>query len=121
MYAVLLVFTSGVTKRILFVGQANGGQIVNRSTRRTFLQQASTVAGTALLGGLTGAARAQSTSELGFMSAVDLATKLRNKEIGSEELARYFISRIERYDEKLNAVVVRDFDRALDAAKEADK
>ncbi|MCZ6656595.1 MAG: amidase family protein [Gammaproteobacteria bacterium] len=94
---------------------------MNRSTRRTFLQQASTVAGTALLGGLTGAARAQSTSELGFMSAVDLAAKLRNKEIGSEELARYFISRIERYDEKLNAVVVRDFDRALDAAKEADK
>ncbi len=95
---------------------------MNRATRRTFLQQAGTVAGAALLGGLTANARAQSaTSELGFMSAVDLTAKLRKKEIGSEELTRYFIGRIERHDEKLNAVVVRDFERALVAAKQADK
>ena len=58
--------------------------------------------------------------ELGFETAVSLAAKLRRKELGSEELTRYFISRIEKYDGKLNAVVVRDFERALEAARAAD-
>jgi len=58
---------------------------------------------------------------LAFMPAVDLARMIREKEISSVELTRYFIDRIERYDETINAVVVRDFDRALSAAARADE
>ena len=58
---------------------------------------------------------------LAFMRAVDLARMIREKEISSVELTRYFIDRIERYDETINAVVVRDFDRALSAAARADE
>jgi amidase len=90
-----------------------------KTSRRSFLHQSGAVAATAMLSGLPSMARS-STAELGFMPAVQLAARLRAKDIGSEELARYFISRIEKYDQKLNAVVVRDFERALDAAKKAD-
>ena len=79
------------------------------------------MAATAALGGVTGVPRAQAVEELGFLSAVELAGKLRRKEVGVEELARYFIKRIEQYDGKVNAVVVRDFERALAAANDADK
>jgi amidase len=58
---------------------------------------------------------------LAFMAAGDLARLIRAKEISSVELTRYFIDRIERYDETINAVVVRDFDRALSAAACADE
>ena len=58
---------------------------------------------------------------LGFQSAAELATRIRNREISSQELTDYFIRRIERFDRKVNAVVVRDFDRAREAAKKADK
>ncbi len=94
---------------------------MNKTTRRTFLQSAGTIAATAALGGVAGIPRAEAAEELGFLSAVELAGKLRRKEVGAEELAKYFIGRIERFDTKLNAVVVRDFERALVAAKEADK
>jgi amidase len=58
---------------------------------------------------------------LGFKSAVELARMIREKEIGSLELTQYFIRRIERFDGAVNAVVVRDFERALDAARRADE
>ena len=61
------------------------------------------------------------SDKLAFMRAVDLARLIREKEISSVELTRYFIDRIERYDETINAVVVRDFDRALSAAARADE
>lgn len=47
--------------------------------------------------------------------------KLKKKEISSEELTRSCIERIEKIDEKLNAIVHRNFDAAIDAAKKADK
>ena len=53
-------------------------------------------------------------------SARQLTELLRHGEVGSEELTRFYIDRIERFDGDLNAVVVRDFDRALEAAREAD-
>lgn len=61
-----------------------------------------------------------SADTLGFDTASELARKIREKEIGSLELTDYFINRIERYDGALNAVVVRDFERARDAARAAD-
>src|SRR5690348_13356775 len=56
-----------------------------------------------------------------FNSAVTLAQMIRDKQISSVELTRCFVDRIERLDKKLNAIVVRDFDRAMDAAKTADQ
>lgn len=47
--------------------------------------------------------------------------KLKKKEISSEELTRSCIERIESVDTKLNAVVHRNFERAIDVAKAADK
>ena len=94
---------------------------MNNVTRRHFLQSTGAVAATAALSGVAGIPQAEATEELGFLSAVELAGELRGKEVGAEELARYFIGRIERYDDKVNAVVVRNFERALAAAKQADK
>lgn len=61
------------------------------------------------------------SGELAFSSATELAQRIQRKQIGSFELTRYFIERIERFDKALNAVVVRDFERALQAAKSADE
>ncbi|WP_079248335.1 amidase [Lysobacter antibioticus] len=60
------------------------------------------------------------SDESAFSSAADLARRIRRKEISSFELTRHYIERIETFDKALNAVVVRDFERALEAAKRAD-
>ncbi|XOV82874.1 MAG: amidase family protein [bacterium] len=92
-----------------------------KTTRRRFLQTGGTLAAATLVGGRPLMAEGvSSTDEPGFLSAAELTAKLRNRDIGSEELTHYFIQRIEQYDKQLNAIVVRDFDRALAAAKEAD-
>ncbi len=59
-------------------------------------------------------------TELAFCTAGELAEKIRAGEVSSLELTDYFIGRIERLDGELNAVVVRDFDRARRAARQAD-
>ncbi len=46
--------------------------------------------------------------------------KLKKKEISSAELVQSCIDRIESVDEKLNAVVYRNFERALEEAKKVD-
>ncbi len=56
-----------------------------------------------------------------FQSATALAAKIRDKEISARELTDYFIGRIEAFDGTLNAVPVRDFERARDAADAADQ
>ena len=90
-------------------------------SRRAILKQTATIGATAMLGGVASSVRAAVDADTAFMSAVQLAEKLRSKQVGSEELTRFFISRIEQYDPAINAVVVRDFERALAAAKAADK
>lgn len=55
-----------------------------------------------------------------FDTATELAQRIREKDISSRELTEDYIRRIEKYDGALNAVVVRDFDRALEAADAAD-
>jgi amidase len=52
--------------------------------------------------------------------AADLARALAEGQVSSVELTQAAIDRIERLDGAINAVVVRDFDRARDAAREAD-
>jgi amidase len=59
-------------------------------------------------------------SEWSYKTASQLTTALAAREISAVELALDTIARIETYDGPINAVCVRDFDRALDAARAAD-
>jgi amidase len=59
-------------------------------------------------------------TDLAFRTAAELAAAIRRKEIGCRELLELYIARVERFDDRLNAVVVRDFERARRRADEAD-
>jgi amidase len=59
-------------------------------------------------------------TEIAFESATEIARRIRGKELGSLELTDYYIDRIEKLDGDINAVIVRDFERARDAARQAD-
>ena len=93
--------------------------------RRRFLISAGTlVASTALSAAILRGARAASKSGdngVHYRSARDLAAALAAREVSSAELVDLAIARIEARDGTLNAVVVRDFERAKLAAIEADK
>ncbi|MFD6217376.1 amidase family protein, partial [Nocardia salmonicida] len=56
-----------------------------------------------------------------FASAEELVTALRAGEVTSVELTEGAIARIARDDEAINAICVRDFDRARVAARRADQ
>lgn len=60
-------------------------------------------------------------SDIAFSSAAALAAKLRAGKLSSLALLDHYIARIERHDPALNAVVVRDFERARKRAKAADR
>ena len=55
-----------------------------------------------------------------YRTATDLIDALAARQISARELLDAAIARIEALDEKINAVVVRDFDRARAAADAAD-
>src|SRR2546430_7047588 len=59
--------------------------------------------------------------EWSFRSAEELAAALRAGEVTSVELTDEAIARIERHDTVINAICVRDFDRARVAAQTADR
>ena len=61
-----------------------------------------------------------SKSRWSFKTATELSGALAARKVSAVELAQEAIGRIERHDGKINAVCVRDFDRALVAAREAD-
>ncbi len=56
-----------------------------------------------------------------YASATELAAAIQRKEVSSRELTDLYIDRVERYDEQINAVVVRDFERGRQAADAADE
>jgi len=58
---------------------------------------------------------------LSGLTISEASRKLAKGEISSEELTRSCIERIEKVDGKLNAIVHRNFDYAIDAARKADK
>jgi amidase len=60
-------------------------------------------------------------TDLAFLPAHELATLVRRREIGCLELLEHFIARVERLDNRINAVVVRDFDRARGVARGLDQ
>jgi amidase len=59
-------------------------------------------------------------SQWSFKTAIELSAALKAKKVSAVELAQDAIGRIERHDGKINAVCVRDFARALEAARAAD-
>jgi amidase len=59
-------------------------------------------------------------SQWSFKSATELSAALAAKKLSAVELAQDAIDRIERHDGKINAICVRDFARALEAARAAD-
>src|SRR5262249_51795338 len=56
-----------------------------------------------------------------FRSARQLAADIRKKKIGCLELLDLYLARVEKHDGALNAVVVRDFERARSRARAADR
>jgi len=94
-------------------------------TRREFMLATGAVAAAIANERWTGRAFAQQPgsaagSEWDYRTTKELVAALQDRKISAVELAEHVIARIERLDQKLNAVVVRDFDRARDAARTAD-
>lgn len=90
--------------------------------RRQFLASASTIAAATALSATTfPSAYAADGNGLHYSSARELSAALSARKVSSAELVDLAIARIGARDGKLNAVVVRDFDRAKAAAVEADK
>ena len=58
---------------------------------------------------------------LSFVTAAKIAALVKAKKISALEVTDHFISRITTLDTSLNAVVVRDFDRARSRARKLDK
>jgi len=58
---------------------------------------------------------------IAYKSADQLAKLIIDKEISSVELLDYYISRVEKYNSDINAIVVKDYENAKQAAKKADK
>jgi amidase len=96
-------------------------------TRRAFMLAAgSAVAAISLPQAVAAAADDAAQSSKGaqsmdYRTARELAAMLQAKQVSSAELTDRAIARIEAQDAKLNAVVVRDFERARAAAAAADQ
>ena len=58
--------------------------------------------------------------DLAFESATRLAARVRSGEISARDLLEHYIARVERLDGPINAVVVRDFERARARAAKLD-
>src|SRR5690349_17937869 len=93
-----------------------------QTSRRSFVAgTAATVTAGTLLPVAAIARDAGGASEgLAYRTAGDLVKALADRQVSSRELVDGAISRIEALDPKINAVVVRDFDRARAAADAAD-
>jgi Asp-tRNAAsn/Glu-tRNAGln amidotransferase A subunit and related amidases len=59
-------------------------------------------------------------TSLCFQSASHIAAQLRSREIGAVECLEYFRERVERLNPALNAIVVLDWERAYESARQAD-
>src|SRR5437667_3738699 len=59
--------------------------------------------------------------EIPCRSSRQLAADIKKRKLGCLELLDLYLARVEKYDGALNAVVVRDFDRARTRARAADR
>jgi amidase len=98
-----------------------------KDTKRTFMLAAGAAAAAMSLpldatrAADDGASSNKRGSALDFQTAKNLVAQLQARQVSAVELLDRAIARIEAHDGKLNAVVVRDFERARAAAIEADK
>jgi len=84
-------------------------------SRRAFMAAAGAVTIGAVI-----PARAAAGNAYDYRTAGELMKVLADRQVSSRELVDAAIARIEAIDPKINAVVVRDFDRAREAAAAAD-
>ena len=61
------------------------------------------------------------SSEICFLTATELARRIRAQDISARELLEAHLSQIDRVNPKVNAVVSLDTERAMEAAKVADE
>ena len=96
--------------------------MVGQTSRRSFMGGVAATATAAALLPVAAIARdADGGSEgLAYRTASDLVKAIAGRQVSSRELVDSAISRIEALDPKINAVVVREFDRARIAADAAD-
>lgn len=59
-------------------------------------------------------------TDVAFRPATELARRIRDREIGCRELLEHYLQRGERFNPRLNAIVVTDLERARARADEAD-
>src|ERR1700720_4718740 len=93
-----------------------------QTSRRSFMASMAATATAAALLPVAGIARDAGgvSEELAYRTAADLVKGIAGRQVSSRELVDNAISRIEALDPKINAVVVRDFERARAAADAAD-
>jgi amidase len=87
-------------------------------SRRDVIAAAGAATASAALAG--GAIAREDPAGLSYRSAGELIAALAGRQVSARELVDSAIARIEALDPKINAVVVRDFERARIAAVEAD-
>ena len=61
-----------------------------------------------------------SSNELIYMSAAELADKIKEKQISPVEVIRAYLDRIAVVDDKVNAFITVMADEALDAARQSE-
>ncbi len=59
-------------------------------------------------------------SELAYSTAIDIAKRIRQREVSSREVLDYFLERVDRLDTRINSVVTLDVERARAEADAAD-
>jgi amidase len=88
-------------------------------SRRSVIAAAGVTAAAAALGQAKPVSAADQTAPV-YRTAGELVLALASRQVSSRELVDSAIARIEALDPRINAVVVRDFDRARTAADAAD-
>jgi amidase len=58
--------------------------------------------------------------DLHFKSATEIARLIRERKVSAEEILEHFLTRVEKYNPKLNAIIWLDAERARERAKAAD-
>src|SRR5262249_6883648 len=96
--------------------------MIQRLNRRRFLAECGAAVASGTLMAKSGAVLAQAASSAPpeYRTASELVAALADRQVSAVELVDQAIARIEALDPAINAVVVRDFDRARAAAVAAD-
>jgi Asp-tRNA(Asn)/Glu-tRNA(Gln) amidotransferase A subunit family amidase len=85
-------------------------------TRRELLTSASAF----IAAGMIPRTFSANTSDLDFASALDVAARIKAKQVSSTEVTHRMLARIDRYNPKLNAFTYQMRDQALAQARRAD-